>query len=147
MNQIIVLACVLVAANGLSTELKEKFMERMEQVGGECAAEVGANEDDIAELISHKMPSRHEGECMIFCFYKHFDMMHDDGTLHKEGALKMMEPLKADDPELYDKFISIGKHCAEDVPKNDDNCKYATLLAQCGVKKGREMGLDESILE
>ncbi|XP_044748697.1 pheromone-binding protein-like [Coccinella septempunctata] len=148
MFRLLLVAClVVVAVNGLSQELKEKFMERLESIGGECATEVGANEDDIAELIAHKWPSRHEGECMIFCFYRHFDMMHADGSLHAEGAIKMMEPLKADDPDLYEKFMTIGKQCAEEVKSQDDKCKFATELAQCGVKKGKEMGLDESLFE
>lgn len=40
--------------------------------------------------------------------------MHADGSLHEEGAIKMMEPLKADDPDLYDKFMVIGRQCAEE---------------------------------
>ncbi|KAK9870209.1 hypothetical protein WA026_006292 [Henosepilachna vigintioctopunctata] len=144
---VFMLISAFVLVNGLSTEIKEKFMERMEKIGGECAAEVGANEDDISELIAHKYPSRHEGECMIFCFYKSFGMMHEDGSLHEEGALKMIEPLKADDPDLYEKVVAIGKHCAKEVSALDDKCKYSAKLAQCAVLKGKEMGLDSSIFE
>ncbi|KAK9870208.1 hypothetical protein WA026_006291 [Henosepilachna vigintioctopunctata] len=144
---IFLLISASVVVNGVSTELKEMFMERMEKIGGECATEVGANEDDIGELISHKPPSRHEGECLIFCFYKHFEMMHEDGTPHSEGALKMLEPLKADDPKLYEKVVASGKECIKEVGHVDDKCKYAALLAECGHAKGKEMGLDESIFE
>ncbi|KAL3266180.1 hypothetical protein HHI36_010364 [Cryptolaemus montrouzieri] len=147
MIRVFFLACALVAVNGWSRELKDKFLGRLKEIEGGCAPEVGANADDIAEIMAHKAPSRHEGECMILCFYKRLDMMNDDGTINKEGALKLVDPLRTDDPDLYLKFIAIGKHCSEEVPEEEDKCKYATNLAQCGVKKGKEMGLDQSLFE
>ncbi|XP_044748578.1 general odorant-binding protein 19d-like [Coccinella septempunctata] len=143
---VVLLTCAFVAVNAVSEELKGKFLEKMTKIGGECAKEVGANEDDIAELMAHKLPSRHEGECMIFCFHKHLGLMNEDGTLNKEGAMKAAEPLKADDPELHEKVVKIGKECAEEVAADDDKCKYATKLTECVVKKGKAMGLDSSVL-
>ncbi|XP_045464915.1 general odorant-binding protein 19d-like [Harmonia axyridis] len=143
----VLVAVAVVSVNGFSQELKQKFLEKLNKEGHECAAEVGASEDDVNELKDHKFPSRHEGECLIFCLHKRFNMMHDDGTINTEGAIQMMKPLKEDDPELYEKFMSIGRHCTEDVKTQDDKCKYATELVQCAVKKGREMGMDESIFE
>nr|AVH84911.1 odorant binding protein 4 [Harmonia axyridis] len=139
-------ACALVAVNAVSEQLKNEFIEKMTNIGGQCAKEVGANEEDIAELLAHKAPSRHEGECMIFCFHKHLGLMNEDGTFSKEGGLKALEPVKADDPKLYEKLVSIGKMCQEEVAKDDDKCKYATQLTVCGVKKGKEMGLDASMI-
>ncbi|XP_044760915.1 general odorant-binding protein 19d-like [Coccinella septempunctata] len=143
----VVVAIALVSVNGFSKELKQKFLDKINQDGSACAAEVGASEDDINELKSHKFPSRHEGECLIFCLHKRFNMMHDDGTINTEGAIETMKPLKEEDPELYDKFMTIGRRCTEEVQTQEDKCKYATELVQCAVKKGREIGLDEALLE
>nr|UEE01881.1 odorant binding protein 2 [Hippodamia variegata] len=139
-------SCALVAVNAVSEQWKNEFMEKMTKIGMGCAKEVGANEEDIAELLGHKLPSRHEGECMIFCVEKELGLMNEDGTLSKEKALKAAEPLKADDPQVYEKLVNIGKECSQEVAKDDDKCKYATKLIQCGVKKGKQMGLNAAFI-
>lgn len=40
--------------------------------------------------------------------------MNADGTINEETAVKSSAPLKADDPELYEKVLKIGKDCAKE---------------------------------
>nr|AIX97049.1 odorant-binding protein 3 [Dastarcus helophoroides] len=144
MKLLVIFATLVVSINCLSQQLKESIMTKLEETGEKCMSKVGASDDDVAELIARKRPSRHEGMCMVHCFYEEFKIMDAEGNLSREESLKLLEPVKADDPDLYGKVIVIAKKCKEAVPKDSDLCLYATNLSECGVKESKAIGIEES---
>ncbi|XP_044254667.1 general odorant-binding protein 19d-like [Tribolium madens] len=136
MKYFVVFASLFLATNALSQDFIDKFVAKVKSIGETCVPETNASKDDINSLLERKMPESHEGKCLIFCFHKQFEIQNDDGSINRAGALKALEPLKADDAELYEKFVTIFKKC-ESAPVDGDSCIYAANLAECAVKEGK----------
>ncbi|KAF2904932.1 hypothetical protein ILUMI_01243 [Ignelater luminosus] len=148
MKYFLIVPCLFVAAAALSQEFQEKAMDKMAEIAEKCVPAVGANDEDIGELMERKMPSRREGKCLIACFSKELGMMKD-GKPSKEGTIAALEPLKADDADLYDKAMKILETCEAELQKETetDECELAVKAAACTHKTGKEMGIDaESIM-
>nr|AIX97050.1 odorant-binding protein 4 [Dastarcus helophoroides] len=145
MKSYLVFLCVVVAANALSQEFKDKVMAKLQAAAEKCTEETGATADDIAGLIAKKPPTTHEGQCMIFCMHKIFKVQKDDGSTGGEEAIKFLDPLKENDPALHDKMVQIYQTCAN-APTDPDPCVFATNLATCGIKTARELGIEDPFM-
>ncbi|XP_060532266.1 general odorant-binding protein 28a-like [Cylas formicarius] len=140
------LMCLAMGANALDQEIVEEILEEIQRVGVECIKETSAAQSDIAELMAKKMPSTHEGKCMLFCFSKHYNMMNDDGSLVANG-IESWEKIKNNDAELYEKIVQIHKTCHDSAVIDEDPCETATGLAKCGMEEARKAGLHEQFAE
>ncbi|XP_019868759.2 general odorant-binding protein 19d [Aethina tumida] len=147
MKGYLILACFIVAANAISKEFVEKFMNKMQEIGAKCATETGASNDDIAELIAHKVPGSHEGKCMIYCFHKAFQVQGEDGSPNLDGAINSLAPLEAEDADLYGKAKTIFETCISNTAADADPCVTAANLATCAKEEGTKMGLGPDMFE
>nr|XP_015835002.1 PREDICTED: uncharacterized protein LOC657178 isoform X2 [Tribolium castaneum] len=113
-------------------EFVEKFLQKMEKIGEECAEETHATSDDIADLIEQRDPKTHEGKCLIFCYHKKFNTMKEDGSLDKVGSVLALEEVRDADFELYKNILTIFVTCGDKAKIYDDPCETATALTMCG---------------
>ncbi|XP_049825311.1 general odorant-binding protein 19d-like [Aethina tumida] len=144
MNKLILVFVVcFVGVQSISEEFIEDFLNQVQPVAQRCMEETNAGEDDLGALISHETPPTHEGKCMLFCIYKHFNLQKEDGTANKIGALKSLDPLRKEDPEAYRKFVRLFVHCGRSVVPNPDPCIFATELGKCAFENAQEMGLGD----
>ncbi|XP_049825775.1 general odorant-binding protein 19d-like [Aethina tumida] len=147
MKKFFILACFIVAANALSKEFIEKCMAKMHAIGAKCAAETGASNDDIAELIAHKIPGSHEGKCTIYCFHKAWGMQNEDGSPNLEKAIQSMDALKAEDADVYGKVKTAFETCLPSVAIDADPCITGANMAVCIKSEGEKMGLTREAFE
>ncbi|CAH0561507.1 unnamed protein product [Brassicogethes aeneus] len=147
LKNFVVFACVLVAANAVSKEFMEKMMSKMMDVGQKCMVETKASSDDIAKLLAHQIPDTNEGKCMIFCFHKAFGVQTPDGALSLEGAIASLDPIKADDMELYEKVKSVFETCIPKTAVDADPCITAATLGECASDVGKSLGISPDMFE
>ncbi|XP_019868781.1 general odorant-binding protein 19d-like [Aethina tumida] len=147
MKSLIVLACAFVAANAISKGVIEQFVNQVKDIGGKCIGETNAKPDDIGSLLSHKIPDSHEGKCLLFCIHKGFNFQNADGSLNGQGALKMLDPLKEDDPEAYEKLRNIAITCGAKVTIDSDPCQTASNIAQCVFDEAKANGFSSDMFE
>nr|QUP79540.1 odorant binding protein 47 [Monochamus saltuarius] len=148
MKFLLVLASFIVLSNATSKEFRDGLMEKLHEFGTKCIEEIHPSDDDIAELLSHKIPpTSHEGKCMVFCVHKSFNMMTEDGNPNTEGTLELLAPLKETDPDIYEKSVKVLETCNASLEKDDDPCITATNWAVCGIKEAKTMGLPDDLFE
>ncbi|KAF5308874.1 hypothetical protein FQR65_LT00574 [Abscondita terminalis] len=137
---LIILPCLLAYTYGISQDYQSKALAVIAEIADKCVDSTGANEDDIAELMDKKPPSRKQGKCLMACFYKEMGAMKN-GKVDKDGTMEMLEPLKADDPDAYSKVISVMNKVFDEMAAEDekDECEYAVKLADCIMKVAKEV--------
>ncbi|KAJ3656264.1 hypothetical protein Zmor_015352 [Zophobas morio] len=146
MKTFIALTLLVVAVHGIDKEFVQQIQQKMKAQAEECAKEVSATPNDVAELFAKKIPTSREGKCIIFCMHKIYNAQNADGSLNMAGALENLEMIKDMDADLYTKVSTAFKKC-ESAPFDSDPCVYATNLAECIVKEGKALGLDDLVIE
>ncbi|CAH0561506.1 unnamed protein product [Brassicogethes aeneus] len=147
MKYFIVVACLFAAANAVSNEFMADFVGKIRNFGGKCVGEVNAQPGDIDTLLAHKVPESHEGKCLLFCIHKNFGVQKDDGGISLEGGIKFLEPLRADDPVMYDNVRKIAVVCATKVLPDGDPCQTAVNINLCLVEQGKLVGITSELFE
>ncbi|CAH0561504.1 unnamed protein product [Brassicogethes aeneus] len=147
MRGLVLFISMVVATSALSQKFVEDFMDKLQEVGEKCSEEVGATDDDIAALIAHTIPESHTGKCLVFCFNKAFHLQKEDGSSDLKGSMQSLEPLKADDKEMYDKVLKIFITCGTKVKQDPDPCITAANMGQCAADEGKAMGLSADVFE
>nr|AOF39987.1 pheromone binding protein 1 [Cyrtotrachelus buqueti] len=140
MKLLLVLALALVAVNGLSESLVDEMKEKLQKYGLECAEKEKASEEDIQALMNHERPVTHAGKCTIFCTFKKFDLMKEDGSFGP-GDMDWIERAKADDAEFMEKLTGIQSTCEKTVQIDSDPCETALRAAKCAKDEGEKLGI------
>ncbi|CAH0561505.1 unnamed protein product [Brassicogethes aeneus] len=147
MKYLIILACLFAATNAVSKEFMADFVGKVRTLGDKCVGEVKAQPGDIDTLLAHKVPETHEGKCLLFCIHKNFGIQKDDGGWSLEGGLQFIEPLKADDPAMFEDLRKVGVTCSTKVEKDADPCITAVNIAMCLVQEGKAFGITSELFE
>ncbi|CAH1104044.1 unnamed protein product [Psylliodes chrysocephalus] len=123
----------------LDPKLLQAFMEKVTKFAQTCIEETKASGDDVAQLMAHTIPDTHEGKCMISCVYKKFKIQNEDGTINTEEANKLMEKVKDNDAELYEKLNTVYQTCNKPSIVVEDHCLTAVNLASCAVAEAKKV--------
>ncbi|XP_060534932.1 uncharacterized protein LOC132707203 [Cylas formicarius] len=142
MKSCVALLCLVGFACALDKSIVSGILKDIEKIGAECVKETSASEDDIAQLNAKKVPTTHEGKCMMFCYAKHFEMMNDDGSL-SDAILKKWDVIKGNDEDVYNKLVQVHNTCHSKTSLKADPCDTATDLAVCSLEESSKLGLME----
>ncbi|KAF5285300.1 hypothetical protein FQA39_LY04399 [Lamprigera yunnana] len=143
MKLFIVVSCFFANTYAISESYKSKAMGAMSEITEKCVKRVDATEEDIAELMEKKPPTRKQGKCLMLCFSKEVGMIKN-GKIDREGTLKMLEPLKADDAEAYAKVVNVMNKVFEEMAneEEEDECEYAFKLEESINRVAKELNID-----
>nr|UWL63295.1 odorant binding protein 5 [Pagiophloeus tsushimanus] len=142
MKSLLFLTCVFVCANALDKALVDELGRKLQISGVECSESENVPDDDMAGLMQGKMPSSHEGKCLLFCVGKKLNMMHPDGTFG-EGYVEWLTKVKADDPDAYTKIRTLDTDCQHKIQIDADPCETASRYYTCGKEEAPKVGLSE----
>lgn len=64
---------------------------------------------------------------------------NEDGTINTEEANKLMEKVKDNDAELYEKLNTVYQTCNKPSIMVEDHCLTAVNLASCAVAEAKKV--------
>nr|WJJ63271.1 odorant binding protein 13 [Pachyrhinus yasumatsui] len=134
-NLFVFLSCVFMFVDALDQALVAELVEKIQEVGIECAEQEKTPQADIEALMNKEAPKTHEGKCTIFCVLKKINIMKDATTLGA-GYTPWLEKAQVDDPDFYSKLMKLYKICGSKVKENEDGCENAFALAACSKDEG-----------
>nr|UTN00819.1 odorant binding protein [Semanotus bifasciatus] len=147
MKVLLLLAYVFVATHAMDKEFAAKFVQEVQELGIKCAGEEKPDPDDIARMMAHKLPETHEGKCVIYCIYKHYNTVNGDGTINVDAGIKALQPLKENDEALYNLIVADFKKCAGSISINSDPCETSFNLVNCCLVEAKAKGLPKELFD
>nr|ALR72514.1 odorant binding protein 26 [Colaphellus bowringi] len=138
--------CLAVANAKVDPKVIEEIIEEFTETVAKCSDEINPNADDIAALTEMKhIPDSHEGKCMIYCIYRSFDAVEEDGHVKFEGGMAFLSKIKESDPDMFDKMSAIYKKCTETDYFDKDPCISSANFVSCNIKAGKEANISSDI--
>nr|USF20778.1 odorant-binding protein [Lasioderma serricorne] len=116
----------------------QSAMDKLIELRNSCLAETKATEADVKDIANSKIPSTHEGKCLVFCYSKNFGFQDPDGKFNKEKALEELDEIK-EEKELHALFKDVILNCMDSVKENSDPCITASELFACISKRMEEL--------
>lgn len=117
-----------------------KSKEEMMKVMGECKTEAKATDDDIKALMANKLPSSHEGLCMVECIFSKGKIMKN-GKFDKASAIEVTTPAMKGDKDKEAKVKQMMEDCDKEIGAGDaDKCVNAKKVVECIEAKGKSFG-------
>nr|ARO46433.1 odorant binding protein 4 [Pachypeltis micranthus] len=122
---------------GLSEEQKEAFLKALKQ----CQQDSGLQDAEYDSMIKDKQPPQSkEGKCFVKCILEANEVIVN-GEVNKVGVEASLEEAIEDQSKLKE-AKEILKGCTESVkPGEDDECEFATKLANCLYGKMKESNI------
>nr|AYN07358.1 odorant-binding protein 17 [Yemma signatus] len=134
--KLFILSCVLAVATA-------DFVldEKAQKIIGDCATETDVDLDKIFESAKNEqLPTTESGKCFVECVMEKSGML-EGGKVNVEKVREISEKHFGDTPELKEKADKVADICVAEVTNPGGKCEFATALAACAMKRGKEMGI------
>ncbi|KAJ3656263.1 hypothetical protein Zmor_015351 [Zophobas morio] len=137
---------IILKANAMDEEFLKSTRAKVRKIAEDCVSQENAQMSDLDTIMDLKIPDSHEGKCVLFCTHKKFNVQNDDGSINREGAMETLEIVRDVDADFHKKAIDAFDHCMQ-TPTEPDPCLYSASLSICFLKKAKEEGIHELIME
>ncbi|KAF2885349.1 hypothetical protein ILUMI_20818 [Ignelater luminosus] len=141
MKYALVFSCLLVVAYGLPPEIEQQIKEMFAQLAGECKAEIGATDDEVAQIKAHQLPTTKSGKCFLACMNKKLEFQDKSGKFDKASSIAQLEKLKPFDEDLYHKMKQVGDICYAEELDGADECETAYNMMACWQREADKAGI------
>nr|XP_022902902.1 uncharacterized protein LOC111415435 [Onthophagus taurus] len=147
MKSVLIFLVFAFAVKGEMTlqEYVADLQTKMTDVGLSCAEKLDISDAAMEELTQKKIPTEHDGKCVIHCINTHFGFMNDKGSFDKDKILEFFSSLKAIDAGIYNNIVEVGDICG--VIKHDDPCETSAEGVKCTMVEMKKRGVTEAIFE
>lgn len=129
-----------VPATTTNLQVDKQTKEKISGLLVECQKSSHASDADVQLIKDKKMPSTHEGLCMMECVFEAAKIMKD-GRFNKVSTVQALAGAMKGDQGKIKKLGELADTCDKEVGKgNNDKCITAKMVLECVQKHGKDSG-------
>ncbi|CAG9761954.1 unnamed protein product [Ceutorhynchus assimilis] len=140
---ILILALFASFAYGLDKAIIDETKAKIGEYGVACIDSEKPTPEDVSALMKHSAPPTRAGRCVLFCVSKKLGLMTEDGQLADIPQSEIIEKIKADDAEVYNKLSQLHDLCKDRVEKSKDGCDASLELFSCTKYEAQKLDIDK----